>query len=202
MTHKRTTLLAIVSVGAFAACSGTGGTPDAASSADVAIPQNSVVASGPTAFTYADGVIVFGLVSEPQPQQVLLMAAFEPEHGACGRLQEGGVISRGDRLTVVLRGADYDQETFLPPTDGEYPIVPGWSGFAVPQLRAELSIQYWVDGVVDVQQVRASSGVVRLMNVGTDSAEMEIEATLEDGTIVSGSMELPACPDIPTGLSE
>lgn len=158
-----------------------------------------ITTQGGTELTFADGTVVGGLpLMSSSSQPLFLWAHFEPNAGVCLRLQDGGLFHRSEGvLTVVVRGA-FDQDTHFAPVDGDYPIFPGQPDFESPPAQAMIAVTTWTDGVVGPERRDGASGVVRVRNLGAETADVEVDATLADGTVVSGAMRISGCPDVPT----
>ena len=169
--------------------------PDAPiSNADVHVaPDSNVTAGisvrGPVSMTFTEGVTV-GIPGGvgPQPRPVELWSVFRSAEDVCASVQ--ATLEQPGELLVVLRGSD-DQETFLPPGDGTYPIHPGIAGG--PALTAQL-VLHTDDGDGPPTDVAAASGSVRFEGVSNPTGpRMYIDAVLEDGTTVRGGLDLTWC---------
>lgn len=167
-----------------------------ASSADASGTSDpGITVSGAVSRTFSEGAPV-GRATHmhvlPQPRPVLLWTVFRGDDDACAALQALPAEQGGD-LIVLLRGSDEPDGTFLAPLPGTYPVQNGSTGVGVP-LSAEI-VLYTASSSSDPRPtpVPGASGTVHYETLGESGIRMHVDATLEDGTTVRGSLDMTWC---------
>lgn len=129
----------------------------------------------------------------PQPRPVSMLTVFRGDNDACAALQALPAEQAGD-LIVLLRGSDEPDGTFLPPLPGTYPVQNGSTGVGVP-LSAEI-VLYTANSDPDEPRptpVHGARGTVHYETLGEAGIRMHVDAALQDGTTVRGSLDMTWC---------
>jgi hypothetical protein len=144
---------------------------------------------GAAAHTFSTGATV-GIPGgvEPQPRPVSFWTGFRMTEDVCESLR----VARGQpgTLWVVLYGAE-EGGAHLAPTDGTYPVHPGIAGGASVIAQLLLEVEDY-DG--PPSGVYGATGTVRFE--GSDDPagpRLFLDAVLEDGTTVQGSLQTTWC---------
>jgi hypothetical protein len=166
---------------------------DTASVADAEDVSGVVQVRGPLDLTLSRGMAVWartGIEPVPQPRPVYLWTFFRPGQDACAE-HRGGPVTPPNQLAVTLRGPDVDGLEFLPPVEGDYPVQAGIAGGEALTAQLYFNVD---DGNGPPTPIPGESGSVRLEGITDEGGpRMVIDAVLQDGTTVRGSMQLAWC---------
>lgn len=94
---------------------------------------------------------------------------------------------------MLLRGSDEPDGTFLAPLPGTYPVQDGSTGVGVPSSAEIVLYTESTSSDRRPNPVPGASGTVHHETLGEGGIRMHVDASLQDGTAVRGSLDMTWC---------